>query len=74
MAPAPEVRGRARCRGRHRGPRKARLSRFIRTKYEVNKDAVLADPKAIEGIQGISLRQGEDFVVEPWDTKLEEVA
>lgn len=51
-----------------------KLSRFIRTKEEVNKDAILADPAAVAGVKGISIRQTEDFVVQPWDTELEEVA
>lgn len=51
-----------------------KLSRFIRTKEEVNKDAILADPAAVDGVKGISIRQAEDFVVQPWDTELEEVA
>lgn len=54
--------------------KKARLGRFVRVKEEVNKDAVLADPEAVAAINGISLRQKEDFVVQPWDTQLEEIA
>lgn len=50
------------------------LSRFVRVKEEINKDAVLADPEAVAGVKGISVRQVEDFVVQPWDTDLEEVA
>lgn len=51
-----------------------KLARFIRVKEEVNKDAILADPEAVAGVKGISIRQTEDFVVQPWDTELEEVA
>ena len=54
--------------------RAAGLLQFIRTKEEVNKEAVLADPAAVAGIRGITVEQGEDFVVEPFETKLEEVA
>lgn len=50
------------------------LARFIRTKEEVNKDAILADPQAVSGVKGITIKQVEDFVVQPWETELEEVA
>jgi phage host-nuclease inhibitor protein Gam len=50
------------------------LDRFVRTKEEVNKEAILADAEAVEQIKGITITQKEDFVVQPWDTKLEEVA
>lgn len=50
------------------------LDRFVRTKDEVNKDAILADPGAVEGIAGISITQGEDFVIKPHESELEAVA
>ncbi len=50
------------------------LTRFIRIKEEVNKEAILAEPEAIAGIPGITIKQGEDFVVTPFETRLEEVA
>lgn len=50
-----------------------KLDRFIRTKEEVNKEAMLLDPKAVDGIKGISITQKEDFVVVPFETNLEEV-
>ncbi|WP_048797091.1 MULTISPECIES: host-nuclease inhibitor Gam family protein [Serratia] len=44
------------------------LERFIRVKEEVNKDAVLADPAAVKGIAGISIKTGvESFAVEPFE-------
>jgi len=44
------------------------LSRFIRTKDEPNKEAMLADPKAVSGIAGISIVTGiEDFIVQPFE-------
>ncbi|MBF0165980.1 MAG: host-nuclease inhibitor Gam family protein [Magnetococcales bacterium] len=49
------------------------LGRFIRTKQEVNKEAILAEPEAVAGVPGIKIEQGEDFVIEPFETKLEEV-
>ncbi|MDD5297552.1 MAG: host-nuclease inhibitor Gam family protein [Rhodocyclaceae bacterium] len=50
------------------------LTRFIRTKEEPNKEAMLADPKALEGLAGVKFEQGEDFVIVPFETDLEEVA
>ena len=48
------------------------LSRFVRTKEEVNKDAILADPKAVAGIAGITINSGdEEFVIEPHDQELQ---
>ena len=44
------------------------LSRFIRTKQEVNKDAILAEPEAVRGVAGISVVTGvEDFVIVPFE-------
>lgn len=51
-----------------------RLERFIRVKEEVNKEAILADPEALKHIKGVSIDQGEDFVIIPFETELEEVA
>lgn len=50
------------------------LDRFIRTKEEVNKEAILADPDAVKAVKGISVAQTEDFVIIPHETELEEVA
>jgi len=50
------------------------LQRFIRTKEEIDKNAILADPDAVQDVKGISITQGEDFVVVPFATELEEVA
>lgn len=49
------------------------LDRFLRTKTEIDKNAILADPDAVEGIKGLSITQGEDFVIKPFETDLEEV-
>lgn len=54
--------------------RKMGLGRFLREKVEVNKEAILAEPDAVRGVPGISIRQGEDFVVLPYESQLEEVA
>jgi phage host-nuclease inhibitor protein Gam len=50
------------------------LSRFVRTKEEINKEAILLEPSAVACVKGISITQGEDFIVIPFETKLEEVA
>lgn len=50
------------------------LERFLRIKEEVNKEAILADPEAVQHVKGISIDQGEDFVILPFETELEEVA
>lgn len=46
------------------------LGCLIRTKEEINKEAILADPKSVEGIGGVSIEQGEDFIVEPFETEM----
>ena len=44
------------------------LSQFVRTKDEVNKEAILNEPKAVAGVAGISVITGiEDFVVSPFE-------
>lgn len=50
------------------------LTRFIRTKEEPNKEAMLAEPQAVERLPGVKIEQGEDFVIVPFETSLEEVA
>jgi phage host-nuclease inhibitor protein Gam len=54
--------------------RELRLERFIRSKEEINKEAILNDPAAVQHIKGITIEQGEDFVIVPFETELEEVA
>jgi phage host-nuclease inhibitor protein Gam len=51
------------------------LDRFLRKKEEVNKEAILAEPDAVKGVRGITIkRDEEDFVIEPFSTELEKVA
>lgn len=50
--------------------RRLGLKRFIRTKDEVNKEAVLADPAAVAQVAGLTINQGEDFVISPFETEL----
>lgn len=58
--------------------RKKGFGRFLRDKTEVNKDAILAEKDADKalakaGVAGITIGQKEEFVIEPFETKLEEV-
>lgn len=46
------------------------LERFIRMKEQVNKDAILNEPAAVRGVPGITLCQGENFFIEPFETEL----
>lgn len=52
--------------------RRAGLTRFIRTKEEVNKEAILNEPEAVAGVAGITISQGEDFIVTPFEAELAE--
>ena len=49
------------------------LDRFIRRKEEVDKEAILREPDAVQGVRGLSISQGEDFVIKPFATEIEEV-
>lgn len=47
------------------------LSRFVRTKQEVNKEAILEEPDAVRGIAGITISTGvEDFVITPFEQQV----
>jgi len=54
--------------------KKLGLQRFLRVAEDINKEAMLAEPEIAATIQGVSITQGEDFVVTPFETELEEVA
>lgn len=46
------------------------LARFIRTKEEPNKDAILAEPDAVRGVAGIAISTGvEDFIIAPFEVE-----
>ena len=47
------------------------LDRFVRTKQEINKEAILAEPEAVRGIAGIAIRQDEEFAIVPHEAALE---
>ncbi|MFN3987617.1 MAG: host-nuclease inhibitor Gam family protein [Rhodocyclaceae bacterium] len=51
---------------------RAGLDRFVRTKNEVNKEAILNEPDAVRDIAGITISQGEDFVITPFEAELAE--
>ncbi|EPZ00479.1 host-nuclease inhibitor Gam family protein [Mannheimia haemolytica] len=47
------------------------LHQFIRTKQEVNKEAVLADPQAVSAIEGINIKSGEEeFIIKPFEQNI----
>ena len=51
------------------------LTRFIRVKEQVDKEAILKEPDAVKDIKGIKVGSaGEKFIVKPFETQLEEVA
>lgn len=54
----------------------ARLGKkFLRVKEDVNKEAMLEDPKTAMAIQGVTIgSDGEDFLVEPFETDLKEAS
>lgn len=54
----------------------ARLGKkFLRTKEEINKEAMLEDRKTAAAITGVSIgSDGEDFIVEPSETELAEAS
>ncbi|MDP3926181.1 MAG: host-nuclease inhibitor Gam family protein [Hydrogenophaga sp.] len=55
--------------------RRMQLERFVRTKDEVNKEAMLNEPDAVRGIAGISIVTGvEDFAVVPFAVDVEVAA
>lgn len=44
------------------------LNRFIRTKEEINKDAILNTPDDVKGVAGLTIKTGvEDFVIQPFE-------
>lgn len=54
----------------------ARLGKkFLRTKEEINKEAMLEDRKTAAAIAGVTIgSDGEDFIVEPAETELAEAS
>lgn len=64
--------------------RRLGLKRFVRSREEISKEAILAETKIEAGkivapadlaaVPGITVTQSEDFVIVPFETELEEVA
>lgn len=47
------------------------LTRFIRFKQEVNKEAILNEPDEVKNIAGITIKSGsEDFVIKPFEQEV----
>lgn len=48
------------------------LARFVRTKEEVNKEAILNEPDQVRGVAGLTVVTGvEDFVITPFEQTAE---
>lgn len=54
--------------------RRLGLARFIRTKEEIDKTAILSEPEAVQGVKGISISQHEEFVAKPFESEIEKAA
>jgi phage host-nuclease inhibitor protein Gam len=51
--------------------KKLGLGRFVRTKEEINKEAILNEAEAVRGVAGISINSGiEDFVITPFGVEV----
>jgi phage host-nuclease inhibitor protein Gam len=47
------------------------LTRFVRVKEEVSKEALLAEPEIARTVAGVAIAsEGEDFIVEPFEAEL----
>jgi phage host-nuclease inhibitor protein Gam len=52
--------------------RRLGLGRFVRSRDEVNKEAILAEPDAVRGVPGITIVTGvEDFAITPFEAQAE---
>lgn len=47
------------------------LTRFIRVKEEVDKEAILAEPDGVKGVKGIAINRPETFEVVPFEQELD---
>ena len=50
------------------------LSRFLRVKEEVDKEAILAEPEAVAAIPGIRVEKIEEIVIKPFEEALSTAA
>ena len=53
--------------------KRMKLSHLVRTKEEVNKEAILNEPDAIKGIAGLSIVQKEEFAAKSFESQIERV-
>lgn len=49
------------------------LTDLLRTREDINKDAILADPARVESVKGIAITQREEFVAKPYESQIERV-
>lgn len=49
------------------------LTQFIRTKEEINKEAMLKEPEAAKSVKGVFFTQHEEFFVKPSEVDIPEV-
>lgn len=48
------------------------LTRFIRIKEELNKDAILNEPSAVAGVAGLLIKKNtEDFIITPFEAEVD---
>jgi phage host-nuclease inhibitor protein Gam len=47
------------------------LDRFIRTKEEIDKQAIQKEPEAVEHVKGVSITQQEEFWIRPFESEIE---
>ena len=48
-----------------------KLTRFVRTKEEVDKEAMLKEPDIAKTVKGVTISQREDFVAKPSELEIE---
>ncbi|KKT96721.1 MAG: Mu-like protein prophage FluMu host-nuclease inhibitor protein gam, partial [Parcubacteria group bacterium GW2011_GWA2_45_15] len=48
-----------------------KLKRFIRTKEEIDKEAMLKEPETAKTVKGVSISQHEEFVAKPTELQVE---
>ncbi len=53
------------------GLKALKLERFIRTKEEVDKEAILKEPELAQTVNGVSIGQREEFIAKPAELKIE---
>lgn len=47
------------------------LGKFVRTKEEINKEAILNEPDEVRGVAGLNVVTGvEDFVITPFEQEV----